>query len=65
MTDKPNTPDAVHRYQCPACGHRMTYGHKRCGACNEEAPVYNLPNFWLGLYASTAVAAAAVIYALL
>lgn len=52
MTHKEIAPDAARRYHCPACGHKMTYGLARCDACTEEAPVYNLPNFWRGFAAA-------------
>lgn len=61
MSGNETAPPTVRRYQCPACGHQMTYGDKRCDACAEEAPVYNLPNFWRGL---TAVLLAAALFAL-
>lgn len=41
-------------FRCPACGQLMVFGAARCGACDEEAPIYNLPRFWHWLYAGCA-----------
>lgn len=58
-------PRPQQRFGCPACNSRLDYGVIRCGNCNEEAPVYNRPVFWYGLWASLAACAIAVLAALL
>lgn len=39
----------------------MTYGHTRCDACKEEAPIFNRRGFWLGLWICAGLMALALI----
>lgn len=34
------------KFDCPACGIKMTYGLKHCDGCGEQAPIYNIKAFW-------------------
>ena len=42
-----------HQFLCPACRAPLEPRAHRCGACNEEAPIYNQPSFWKWLGVST------------
>lgn len=52
-------------YLCPACGTPLTYGASRCGACAEEAPVYNHPAFWRWMWICLGLGLAILVTAVL